>query len=64
MATFGRVLTLTDCATTVVRFRAFVVTVHVPFDSRMVQLYVRFAFVPPPFPAPVAMRATTAVPPV
>jgi hypothetical protein len=38
MATFGRVLVLTDCAMTVVCFRAFVVTVHVPFDRRMVQV--------------------------
>ena len=33
-----RVLTRTDCAMTVVLLRAFVVTVHVPFDRRMVQL--------------------------
>ena len=33
-----RVLVLTDCATTVVLLRAFVVTVHVPFVRRMVQV--------------------------
>jgi hypothetical protein len=36
--TYLRVLVLTDCAMTVVVLRAFVVSVHVPFDRRILQV--------------------------